>query len=288
GQLPGRGPPGGLGQGVGRRGGSGAGVGGPGAAGAADGRGGGRAGPPGGGPAAGAVAGPAAGAGRRGPVLRAPRRPPGVCGAAGVGPVDRQRVGGGGVQASDRATDEADGGAVAGAPGQPDGDAVLHVAWRHLGPVLEATTQLTPESAHAPVAAGSTGYALDQARFLQFFESYWTDHPTESLDLAFVRLYQMYHRRAFFGIGHLHPKYHGFFAPTPIPDGTVVRVGLEFETGNIASSFRALWKLNILYLANLLDAGVFITSLDKTTTAARIWPQSNRNGSFTELEQRNY
>jgi hypothetical protein len=34
--------------------------------------------------------------------------------------------------------------------------------------------------------------------------------------------------------------------------------------------------------------GVFITSNDKENRAARIWPPSNRNGSFTELDKRNY
>jgi len=67
-----------------------------------------------------------------------------------------------------------------------------------------------------------------------------------------------------------------------------IRVGLEFETGNIASSFRALDKLNNLFLKNQIDVGVFITSEDKQTCATRIWPQSNRNGSFEELENRQF
>ena len=67
-----------------------------------------------------------------------------------------------------------------------------------------------------------------------------------------------------------------------------MRIGLEFETGNIASSFRALYKLGFLYNEGEIDAGVFITSVDKNTCACRIWPVSNRNGSFQELNQRNY
>lgn len=67
-----------------------------------------------------------------------------------------------------------------------------------------------------------------------------------------------------------------------------IRVGFEFETGNIASSFRALSKLDTLYKKNMIDVGVFVTSIDKSTTATRIWPVSNRNGSFEELKQRNY
>ena len=47
-------------------------------------------------------------------------------------------------------------------------------------------------------------------------------------------------------------------------------------------------KLNILFARNLIDLGVFITANDKENCAARIWPASNRNGSFTELDKRNY
>lgn len=66
-----------------------------------------------------------------------------------------------------------------------------------------------------------------------------------------------------------------------------LRVGLEFEVGNIASSFRAISKLNFLYEANHIDLGVFVTCLDRQDST-RIWPQSNRNGSITELEQRRF
>ena len=76
---------------------------------------------------------------------------------------------------------------------------------------------------------------------------------------------------------------HRFFMTAP---PRPIRVGLEFETGNIASSFRALMKLELLFKKGLLDYGVFITSIDKATTAAQIWPVSNRNGSFTELANR--
>lgn len=66
------------------------------------------------------------------------------------------------------------------------------------------------------------------------------------------------------------------------------RVGLEFETGNIASSFRAIEKLQGLYDAGHLDIGIFVTSKSKSDGAARIWPVSNRNGSFEELRHRRY
>lgn len=66
-----------------------------------------------------------------------------------------------------------------------------------------------------------------------------------------------------------------------------VRVGLEFETGNIASSFRALSKLNFLFLENAIDIGIFITSNSKNVST-RIWPSANRNGSLEELNQRKF
>jgi hypothetical protein len=68
------------------------------------------------------------GAGRRGALLRATGRLPGLRGAAGAGPVDWERAGGGGVQAGDRPPDEADGGTVAGTPGEPNGDALRHAS----------------------------------------------------------------------------------------------------------------------------------------------------------------
>ena len=93
-------------------------------------------------------------------------------------------------------------------------------------------------------------------------------------------------KRGCFNLSGLDPSFHASFRQGT---GTVpLRVGLEFETGNIASSFRSLNKLNFLFREGEIDAGVFITSADKGTTAARIWPMSNRNGSFEELERRNY
>ena len=80
--------------------------------------------------------------------------------------------------------------------------------------------------------------------------------------------------------------YRCFFTTTKKPKHIVV--GLEFETGNIASSFRAINKLQGLYDLNLIDIGVFITSFSKEDGACRIWPVSNRNGSFEELNMRNY
>ncbi|MEK9494964.1 hypothetical protein V2H77_00450, partial [Photorhabdus sp. P32] len=66
------------------------------------------------------------------------------------------------------------------------------------------------------------------------------------------------------------------------------RIGVEFETGNVASSFRAINKLNSLFHEGEIDGGCFITSIDKKNSATRIWPVSNRNGSFQELRNRSY
>ena len=106
------------------------------------------------------------------------------------------------------------------------------------------------------------------------------------LDGVCSALYQKYVKRSIFSIDKLPINLQELFADTA--GGSLVRIGVEFETGNIASSFRALTKLNNLYVAGLIDAGVFITSEDKNNCAARIWPVSNRNGSFQELVNRNY
>ncbi|WP_413737651.1 hypothetical protein ACL2XP_05915 [Sodalis sp. RH21] len=66
------------------------------------------------------------------------------------------------------------------------------------------------------------------------------------------------------------------------------KIGVEFETGNVASSFRAINKLNGLFHQGQIDGGCFITSIDKKNSATRIWPVSNRNGSFQELKNRSY
>jgi hypothetical protein len=71
------------------------------------------------------------------------------------------------------------------------------------------------------------------------------------------------------------------------PKSVKIKVGLEFETGNIASSFRAISKLNHLYHSKLIDIGIFITCKDKSVST-NIWPSANRNGSIEELENRKF
>ncbi len=126
------------------------------------------------------------------------------------------------------------------------------------------------------------GHQLDKSRLTAFLDEYTTDNPEASVDDVFFR----YVKRSCLGLSTVDPKYHHYFGIGAA--ATRIRIGLEFETGNIASSFRSLNKLNFLFRKGQIDSGVFITSRDKDTTSARIWPMSNRNGSFQELEQRNY
>jgi hypothetical protein len=123
----------------------------------------------------------------------------------------------------------------------------------------------------------SPGFILGRANLFPFVEEYTADHTDQSPDRVMVLFYQMYACRTCFQVGPLEEKYRHYFeqADTTRP----IRIGLEFETGNIASSFRSLNKLGFLYRRGLIDAGVFITSRDKGS-ATRIWPASNRNGSF--------
>jgi hypothetical protein len=105
-------------------------------------------------------------------------------------------------------------------------------------------------------------------------------------DVLFTRMYGAYVRRPTEVKDKFPPDLRKYFKR--VEGEAKLRVGLEFETGNIASSFRALTKLSVLFGAGQIDAGVFITSIDKPNAATRIWPTSNRNGSFQELEQRQY
>lgn len=102
----------------------------------------------------------------------------------------------------------------------------------------------------------------------------------------FPMFYGMFVDRSFFDISFLPTSLHSYFNQVNLK--TTITVGVEFETGNIASSFRAINKLYGLYQSGFIDIGVLVTSIDKPNCATRIWPVSNRNGSFQELNQRNY
>ena len=108
----------------------------------------------------------------------------------------------------------------------------------------------------------------------------------DSVYTLFPKFYGMFVQRTFFQISHLPEKFHNLF--DLVKARTTFRIGVEFETGNIASSFRAINKLFVLFQHGMIDAGVLVTSIDKKSAATRIWPVSNRNGSFEELKNRNY
>lgn len=128
-------------------------------------------------------------------------------------------------------------------------------------------------------------YRIPPARFPAFFANYSRQNRFEDLRSGFLECWHMFVR---VGISDLssHETYRSFFGQSE--PSTPLRVGLEFETGNIASAFRALDKLETLFVVGEIDCGVFVTSIDKPNAATRIWPQSNRNSSFQELENRSY
>lgn len=150
---------------------------------------------------------------------------------------------------------------------------------------IDAYIEIIPEASEA--------YRVSPERFLEYFASYTRTAEGASaineaggLDHLFTKLYGSLVSRPFVYPGCL-PEHLGKYVERT-SERLILRVGLEFETGNIASSFRSLYKLGFLYSEREIDAGVFITSIDKNNCAARIWPVSNRNGSFQELRQRNY
>jgi hypothetical protein len=132
------------------------------------------------------------------------------------------------------------------------------------------------------------GYGISRERVFKFLDEYVTRHLPPDVDIGSVtaRVYGMFVARNLFELSDIPESLRHYFDPRPVD--APVRIGVEFETGNIASSFRALTKLGNLFSAGKIDAGVFVTSIDKPNCAARIWPVSNRNGSFQELIQRRY
>jgi len=141
---------------------------------------------------------------------------------------------------------------------------------------------------YGEVGLNSQACQLSRDSIIDFLEEYAdTTKVLADIGLLFKRFYNMYVARSCFTIDKSVPNsLHHYFTSTPHDD--VIRIGLEFETGNIASSFRAFQKLDALFSAGKIDVGVFVTSFDKANCATRIWPGSNRNGSFEELRNRNY
>ena len=128
------------------------------------------------------------------------------------------------------------------------------------------------------------GYCLSKDNTLSLVREGW-DSENYPPDLM-AKLYARHYERSIFQPTESNRDNIDLFQRAQ--DSGTLRIGLEFETGNIASSFRALSKLDTIFRENLLDVGVFVTSLDKSSTACRIWPVSNRNGSFEELRARSY
>jgi hypothetical protein len=133
------------------------------------------------------------------------------------------------------------------------------------------------------------GYKIrDKDKLLEVLHSYIAseDLPSDSIFRLFPMFYGMYVQSDFYDISHLPLETHTLFDQVEV--NREFTLGVEFETGNVASSFRALNKLFVLFQSRYIDAGVFVTSIDKASSATRIWPVSNRNGSFQELRQRDF
>jgi hypothetical protein len=122
--------------------------------------------------------------------------------------------------------------------------------------------------------------------FLEFFRKHCEKKSPEDLRKEFLAIWHIYVKLGVTDLTPIDESVHRLFKKVEGQD--TLKIGLEFETGNIASAFRALNKLESLFVSGQIDLGIFVTSIDKVNAAARIWPQSNRNGSFAELENRMY
>ena len=141
--------------------------------------------------------------------------------------------------------------------------------------------------AYKEFPAAAEAYQIAEDNFLDFLKAHYSRHHRElEFDKEISLFYQRLVKRTVSNLDGIDAELHEFFGPAQ--NTRPLRVGLEFETGNIASSFRALIKLNNLYADDHIDLGVFVTSINKAECAARIWPVSNRNGSFEELDARNF
>lgn len=133
-----------------------------------------------------------------------------------------------------------------------------------------------------------TAYRVPRNDFPRFFAEIVADNPADDLPREFAGLYRKYVQVGIRDIGTIAEPQRAYFAASREEEQRSIRIGLEFETGNIASAFRALTKLEGLFVQGHIDCGVFVTCIDKPNAACRIWPASNRNGCFAELEKRRY
>lgn len=143
------------------------------------------------------------------------------------------------------------------------------------------------------------GFYLDETGLKALIETYW-DNKSDfaplvrgiwpfvvepSIDQLVWWVSQMYVKRRLHDVSVFPPQYRRFFVSTGEVEHTV-RVGLEYESGYTASAYRSLMKLNVLYAAGCIDLGVFVAT--SKTHAIRLWPVSNRNVNYDELERRRY
>ena len=149
---------------------------------------------------------------------------------------------------------------------------------RNLGWTPEKTIIDQRIDAYKEFKGEGNGVWLPKSEILRLTDEFWDSHDDPSDH--FGKLVSCYSTRRVFDRTVV-AEYNEAEEPS------IIRVGFEFETGNIASSFRALSKLDTLFKTDKIDVGVFVTSLDKRT-ATQIWPPSNRNGSFEELKNRSY
>jgi hypothetical protein len=150
----------------------------------------------------------------------------------------------------------------------------------------EQTIQNQTIDGYIELVSTNEMFNLAEEKFLNFF----TNLPdVERKKFSNLRAAFNYYYSRFCNSGwHLSKEVEHLQHYFTIAERRKVKIGLEFETGNIASSFRALNKLDNLFHQGEIDFGIFVTSLDRASTAAQIWPVSNRNGSFEELQNRNY
>ncbi|WP_411820855.1 hypothetical protein ABFZ85_06635 [Hyphococcus formosus] len=128
-------------------------------------------------------------------------------------------------------------------------------------------------------------FVLEESKFVELLQAYEKETGVSSGPIA-SSIYRRYCKGGSPTLGEELSAFESFFDVNSSKG--YLRVAVEFETGNIASSFRAANKLEFLYSEGKIDLGIFITSNDKPNCAARIWPVSNRNGSFQELEKRGF
>jgi hypothetical protein len=141
---------------------------------------------------------------------------------------------------------------------------------------------------YAEIKARGHAFMLPKRKLVELLEAYMTQLEVDEslIGQMFTMFYGMYVARGLFTLEGIPTNLRHYF--TEVAFDSPFRVGVEFETGNIASSFRAFQKLNTLFARGHIDAGVFVTAIDKASCATRIWPATNRNGSFQELVNRNY